>query len=86
MPRPRPLIRAANPTTETYEAIVKSTVRMEDGYYWLGEDDVGDLLSLVLERDRGTTELILDEFDKVIALRKAGQQRPSARPRRPTTP
>ena len=57
-----------HPTRQTYEDLVRAVDRMRDAYYWLGDARVGDLRSVVDELHR-TTELIVDEFEKVVALR-----------------
>lgn len=62
------LIDEQTPTRATYEDIVAAGNRTADAYYWLGHAEAGDLLSSVKEV-RDTAELIIDEFEKVEALR-----------------
>jgi len=62
------LIDNQEPTRRLYEDLVRSTTRMLDAYYWLGEESLGDLRSEI-EAIRRTAELVIDEFEKVVALR-----------------
>jgi hypothetical protein len=56
------------PSRQVYEDLIANVVRAIDAYYWLGHADVGDLKS-VLDQIRQTAELIVDEFEKVVAIR-----------------
>ena len=67
------LIDETAPTREVYEGIVSNAERIIDSYYWLGEDDVGDLKSAITTI-RTTSELIIDEFEKVQALRRQARK------------
>jgi len=62
------LIANTEPSRHTYEDLVKATTRTIDSYYWLDNSEVGDLAS-TLSEVQGTAELIIDEFEKVLALR-----------------
>ena len=62
-----------NPTRQTYEDLIRGLDRARDAYYWLGDAQVGDLKSVVGELHR-TAELIVDEFEKVVALRKQASE------------
>lgn len=55
------------PARSTFEDILALATRAGDGYYWLGHAEVGDLKSSVAEV-HGAAKLILDEYDKVVAL------------------
>ncbi|MFO0552720.1 MAG: DNA repair ATPase [Polyangiaceae bacterium] len=57
------------PTRQTYEDVVSSCGRMIDGFYWLPNAEACDLASAVATL-RGTADLIVDEFEKVAAIRK----------------
>ncbi len=58
------------PSRQIYEDLVSSCTRIIDAYYWLGDaTEVGDLRTLITEI-RGTAELIVDEFEKVVVIRK----------------
>ncbi|MEM9554175.1 MAG: DNA repair ATPase [Acidobacteriota bacterium] len=56
-----------------YEELVASTVRMADAYYWLGREEVGDLAE-PLGRLRDTAEKVLDEYEKVKAIRRRARE------------
>ncbi len=58
------------PSRQVYEDLIATCTRIVDAYYWLtDETDVGDLQS-VLTEIRGTAELVVDEFEKVVAIKK----------------
>ncbi len=57
------------PTRGTYEDLVASISRAIDTHYWLGNAEAGDLLA-TLGGMKKTSELVLDEFDKVEAIEK----------------
>ena len=57
---------------EVYEDLIAACVRMADAYYWLDRSEVGDLAA-TLGEVRASGELILDEFEKVKALRSQAQ-------------
>ncbi|MCC7539802.1 MAG: DNA repair ATPase, partial [Deltaproteobacteria bacterium] len=63
------LVGEQEPTRRVYEDLVALVARVLDAYYWLGHVDVGDLAT-TLSAIRATAELIVDEFDKVVAIRK----------------
>jgi len=65
----RRLTETEQPTRHTFEDLVGFITRMVDAYYWLGHAEVDDMLS-TLKTLRQTTELIVDEFEKVEALRQ----------------
>ncbi|HEX9983141.1 MAG TPA: DNA repair ATPase [Thermoanaerobaculia bacterium] len=62
------LIDEQSPTRATYEDLVAAAKRVADAYYWLGNAEAEDLLSTVREVWT-TAEQIIDEFEKVEALR-----------------
>ena len=67
------LIDAQEPSVAVYEELIATTVRTKDAYYWLNnEHDIGDLHT-PLKEIRATGELIIDEFEKVQAIK--GQAR-----------
>nr|HEX4317824.1 DNA repair ATPase [Kofleriaceae bacterium] len=55
------------PKRTTFEDILALGTRAIDAYYWLGHPDAGDLKTAVGDV-RSTAKLILDEYDKVVAL------------------
>jgi len=63
------LVDEQTPSRVTYEDLVAATARGIDAYHWLGHADVQDLLTPIKEI-RATAELIIDEFEKVEALRQ----------------
>ncbi|HXV64482.1 MAG TPA: DNA repair ATPase, partial [Vicinamibacteria bacterium] len=64
----RRMVDEQEPTRQKYEDLVTACSRTIDGYYWLDHEEVGKLLSAV--RDvHATAEAIIDEFEKVEALR-----------------
>jgi hypothetical protein len=62
------LVDEHTPSRATYEDLVAAAQRAIDAYYWLGHAEAEDLLAPVKEV-RATAELIIDEFEKVEALR-----------------
>ncbi len=56
------------PERQTFEDMLQLGSRASDAYYWLGHAEVGDLKAAVGDV-RAAAKLILDEFEKVIALR-----------------
>ena len=63
----RRLIDLPNPDRRTFDELIESVTSFTDAYYWLGNDEIG-LLSVVGEVRR-TAELVVDEYEKVVALR-----------------
>jgi hypothetical protein len=62
------LIERQRPSRQTYEEVVAATVRLLDGYYWLAHEEAGNLQA-TLQEVRKSAELIVDEFEKVVAIR-----------------
>ncbi|NOK18793.1 DNA repair ATPase, partial [Corallococcus carmarthensis] len=60
------------PTRRTYEDLVSAATRALDAYYWLSHAEVG--LQEPIELLRRTSELIIDEFEKVLAMRKRAEE------------
>ena len=56
------------PQRQTFQDILALGSRASDAYYWLGHAECGDLKGAVGDV-RGAARLILDEFEKVVALR-----------------
>jgi ATPase involved in DNA repair/ATPase family associated with various cellular activities (AAA) len=61
------------PNRTTYEDLVGAVARTIDGHYWLGHAEAGDILS-TLTAMKKTSELVLDEFDKVEAIEKRADE------------
>lgn len=62
------LAEAEAPTRRGYEALIAACVRTVDSFHWLGHAEVG-LLATVQELQQ-SAELIVDEFEKVLAMQK----------------
>ncbi len=58
-----------NPTRQTYEDVIATSKRMIDAYYWIGNAEACDLATTV-KALAGTAELIIDEYEKVAAIRR----------------
>lgn len=69
----RKLATVERPTRTTYEDLVAAVTRTIDGHYWLGHAETGDILS-TLAAMKKTSELVLDEFDKVEAIEKRANE------------
>jgi len=67
------LAGADKPQRTTFEDILALATRATDAYYWLGHADAGDLKGAIAEI-KGTAKLILDEYEKVVALEAAARQ------------
>jgi len=58
------------PSRQVYEDLISNSTRIIDAYYWLDDaEEVGDLRSVLLEI-RSTAELVVDEFEKVVAIKR----------------
>ncbi|HVG60332.1 MAG TPA: DNA repair ATPase [Hyalangium sp.] len=60
--------KSEKPTRRSYEDLIAGVTRALDAYYWLAHAEVG--LQSPMEALRRTSELIIDEFEKVQALQK----------------
>lgn len=75
------LISEQQPSVMVYEDLIKNIQRVQDGYFWLDNNALGDF-SKQLKLIGDTSELVLDEFEKVRsinvesakALKKAQQE------------
>ncbi|MBI5549212.1 MAG: DNA repair ATPase, partial [Deltaproteobacteria bacterium] len=65
------LAEAERPTCRTYEDLIAATTRAGDAWHWLGHAEAG-LLGPIQELGR-TAGLIVDEFEKVLALRRQAE-------------
>lgn len=61
------------PTAQTFEDLIAAVIRAQDSYYWLGHGEVGDL-GAELKEIYATAELIVDEFNKVQAIKQRAQE------------
>jgi MoxR-like ATPase len=62
------LVSHSSPDRQTYEDLINAITRMGDAYYWLDHAEV-DFKPVLAELSR-TAELIVDEFEKVVAFRE----------------
>lgn len=69
----RRLVAVEKPTRTTYEDLVAAVARALDAHYWLGHAETGDLASTLASMKK-TSELVLDEFDKVEAIEKRARE------------
>ncbi len=61
------LISEQQPSVIVYEDLIKNIQRVQDGYYWLENKKLGDFAQQ-LKLIGDTSELVLDEFEKVKAI------------------
>jgi hypothetical protein len=61
------LAGADKPQRTTFEDILTLATRASDAYYWLGHADAGDLKTSIADV-KNAAKLILDEYEKVVAL------------------
>ncbi|NTX57433.1 DNA repair ATPase [Myxococcus sp. CA039A] len=66
------IAKTDKPNRRTYEDLVAAATRALDAYYWLGHAETG--LQEPVELLRRTSELIIDEFEKVLALQKRASE------------
>ena len=67
------LAGADKPSRSTFEDILTLATRAGDAYYWLGHADAGDLKGAIADV-RNAAKLILDEYEKVVALEAEAKQ------------
>ncbi|MEO8704835.1 MAG: DNA repair ATPase, partial [Kofleriaceae bacterium] len=61
------------PQRMTFEDILSLSTRATDAYYWLGHAEAGDLKNAIADV-KSTAKLILDEYEKVLALEAAARK------------
>lgn len=66
-------LKKLTPSVEVYEHFIKQITNIQDSYYWLSDDAVNDIFS-DLSLVKGTSELVLDEFEKVVAIKKKSEE------------
>ncbi|OJY20510.1 MAG: DNA repair protein [Myxococcales bacterium 68-20] len=69
----RRLATAERPSRTTYEDLAAAVTRSLDAHYWLGHAETGDLAS-TLHAMKKTSDLVLDEFDKVEAIERRAEE------------
>ncbi len=62
-----------SPTRQSYEDVLSSCRRMVDGFYWISNDEAANLGGAVTPLSK-TAELIIDEFEKVAAIRRRSSE------------
>ncbi len=67
------LAASDKPARTTFEDILALGTRATDAYYWLGHADTGDL-KVAIADVKSTAKLILDEYEKVLALEAAARK------------
>ena len=67
------MIADQKPSVSVYEALITSAQRAIDNYFWLGQQETGNLKE-VLQDIMGTAELVIDEFRKVQTLISHAQE------------
>ncbi|MBL4688888.1 MAG: DNA repair ATPase, partial [Nannocystaceae bacterium] len=69
----RRFINDQEPSRQVFEDLIANATRTIDAYRWLGDTEhIGDLES-VLNEIRKTADLIVDEFEKVVQIRKRAE-------------
>ena len=67
------LASTQQPKRTTFEDILSLATRAGDAYYWLGHADAGDLKTAIADV-KSTAKLILDEYEKVVALEREAKR------------
>lgn len=62
-----------NPSRTVYEDLIKTCRKVFDSYFWLNEAEVAELAQQV-KLITNTSELVIDEFEKVEQIRKQAQK------------
>lgn len=66
------MAEAEKPTRRTYEGLISTCQRVVDAFHWLGQKEI-ELLAKVHELKK-SAELIVDEFEKVLAMQKRASE------------
>lgn len=66
-------IHKLKPSIEVYEHLINQITNVTDAFYWLADDEVGNIAS-DLHQIKETSELVLDEFEKVVAIKKKSEE------------
>lgn len=65
----RRFVLEQTPSRQIYEDLIATVTRILDAYHWIGGEETFAMGRVLIEIRR-TAELIVDEFEKVVALRK----------------
>ena len=68
----RRMIGASRPSMRNYEDLISQCTRVLDAYPWLDQEEAQKLRSVVVEVQK-TSELVIDEFEKVLSIQKAAR-------------
>lgn len=66
-------IRKLTPSIDVYEHLITELTNVIDGFYWLEDDEVGNIAANI-HQIKETSELVLDEFEKVLSIRKKSSE------------
>jgi hypothetical protein len=66
-------IDSQNVSLRVYEELVKASKKIFDEHYWLDSPEAGEL-AVLLKEIAQTSELVIDEFEKVQSIRQQSQQ------------
>ena len=67
----RRMIGSGRPTLRNYEDLIAMTTRILDAYPWLSDTAEAGNLKAILIDVQATSELVVDEFEKVLQIQKA---------------
>ncbi len=70
----RRMIGSSRPTSRNYEDLISTTTKAIDAYPWLGDEREAQGLLTVLVDVKKTSELIVDEFEKVLSIQRAAKE------------
>src|SRR6185503_16012472 len=78
----RRMVSNQKPSVKMYEDLIAECTRINDTYPWLATKEIADAdgsdadggIADVLNSVRETSELVVDEFEKIIAIQKAAQE------------
>ncbi len=68
------MIHDQQPSMAIYEALIGNAQRILDSYFWLDHDEAGGVAG-ILKNIISTSELVIDEFQKVQALKEAADNK-----------
>lgn len=66
-------IRKLVPSVDVYEHLIAEVTNVQDAYYWLANDQAYGI-SQDLQTIKETSELVLDEFEKVVAIKAKSEE------------
>lgn len=66
-------IRKLSPSIDVYEHLINELTNAIDSYYWLEDEQVNNI-SANIHQIKETSELVLDEFEKVVAIKQKSEE------------